>query len=570
MPLEWPDFGQAVEAWRQALGEDSVLVDEAALAPYHPSTTGATREIRAALQPTSTQQVVAVVKIAQRHRTPIYPISTGKNWGYGCSLPVTDGCVLVDLSRMNRIISVDSDLGLATLQPGVTQRQLYDYFIEHNLPFLVPVHGGGPDCSLVGNALERGYGITPHADHFGAINSLEAVLPDGSIYRPALTTLGGAEVDKAFKWGIGPYLDGLFSQGSFGIVTEMTIALARKPEWMQAFFFQVDKDEGLEEAVLAVREALRTLGPVIGSINLMNALRILSMTAPYPFQRTPAGNAIPAEVLADLTRQHRVAAWTGAGAIYGNRTIGRAARSVIKKIVGRHVRRILFVSPRFVGLLQNRFSGLLSRVSSRFASQIRTVDATLRLLNGEPNTIALPLAYWKSGKKPRDGAALNPARDGCGLLWYSPLVVMKPDRVRDYVEMVKQTCAEYGIDPLITLTSLSERCFDSTVPVLFDRSKRDCTARAQTCFDALYQNGLRAGFLPYRVGIKQQKRMVESDSTCWSLVRSLKKTVDPHSLLAPGRYSEEFAAPTEGARFNGQKPAASLYAKEAADSIARS
>jgi 4-cresol dehydrogenase (hydroxylating) flavoprotein subunit len=570
MSLDRPDFGQAIIAWRQALGEHAVLADEAALAPYQPSTTGATREIRAALQPTSTQQVISVVKIAQRHLTPLYPISTGRNWGYGCSLPVTDGCVLVDLSRMNRIISVDADLGLACLQPGVTQRQLYDYFTEHNLPFMVPVHGGGPDCSLVGNALERGYGITPYVDHFGAVNSLEAVLPDGSVYQPALSALGGAEVDRAFKWGIGPYLDGLFSQGSFGIVTEMTITLARKPEWMQAFFFQVDKDEQLEEAVLAVREVLRTLGPVVGSINLMNSLRILSMTAPYPFERTLAGNAIPAEVLADLTRQHRVAVWTGAGAIYGNCTIGRAARSVIKKILRRHVRRVLFASPRFIGLLQNRFSGLLSRLPSRFASQLRTLDATLRLMNGEPSTIALPLAYWKSGKKPPKGASLNPARDGCGLMWFSPLVVMKPDRVRAYVEMVKRTCAEHGIDPLITLTSLSERCFDSTMPLLFDRSKKECVARAQACFEALNRNGLSAGFLPYRVGINQQKRMAASDETCWDLVRTLKKSVDPHSLLAPGRFSGEFAAPPEAIRLNGQKPAASLYAKEAAGSNAPS
>ena len=77
--------------------------------------------------------------------------------------------------------------------------------------------------------LERGYGITPYADHFAAVTALEAVLPDGRIYRSALSELGGATVDRAYKWGIGPYIDGLFAQGNFAVVTNMTIALAPRP-----------------------------------------------------------------------------------------------------------------------------------------------------------------------------------------------------------------------------------------------------------------------------------------------------------------------------------------------------
>ena len=89
-------------------------------------------------------------------------------------------------------------------EPGVTQQKLSDYLAAKGLQFLVPVTGAGPDCSLIGNALERGYGITPHADHFGAVTALEAVLPDGRLYRSALSELGGGAVDRAYKWGMGP------------------------------------------------------------------------------------------------------------------------------------------------------------------------------------------------------------------------------------------------------------------------------------------------------------------------------------------------------------------------------
>jgi FAD/FMN-containing dehydrogenase len=111
--------------------------------------------------------------------------------------------------------------------------------------------------------------------------SLEAVLPDGRLYRRALADHGGQTVDRAFKWGAGPYVDGLFTQGGFGIVTSMTIALARRPESIKAFVFGVD-EERLAELVVDVREILRKFPGAIGGINLMNAHRVLAMAEPYP------------------------------------------------------------------------------------------------------------------------------------------------------------------------------------------------------------------------------------------------------------------------------------------------
>ena len=178
-------------------------------------TMGARRIISGAVRPTSRPQVQTIVKTSRELGIPLYPISTGNNWGYGSAIPTADGCVIVDLSGMTAI-TLDAETGLATLEPGVTQRILREYLDENSLRFLCPVTGAGPDCSLVGNALERGHGITPYTDHFLAVMSLEAVLPDGRIYRPPLAELGCIEVDRAFKWGVGPFLDGIFSQARSG------------------------------------------------------------------------------------------------------------------------------------------------------------------------------------------------------------------------------------------------------------------------------------------------------------------------------------------------------------------
>jgi len=512
-----------------------VLDRAAAENKYGSCTTGIERVIPAALRPISVDDVVAIVDIARNHQVPLYPISTGRNWGYGSSNPVVDGCVIVDLSALNSI-EVDPELGLATVGPGATQRQLYEYLCDKNLAFLVPVTGAGPDCSLVGNALERGYGITPYADHFAAVTALEAVLPDGRIYRSALSELGGETVNRAFKWGVGPHLDGLFAQSNFGIVTRMTIALAPRPERIEIFIFSMGDDARLEAAVLAVRNILRTVGGVTGSINLMNARRVLAMAEPEAWRRGRPEAPLPPGVVAELARGHGISAWTGLGALYGEAQVVKAARRAIRKILKPVASRVMFHTPVFAAV-----SRLLQQTprlrNGRSAKRAAMFDAAQRLSEGEPSEIALPLAYWRAANPQRPNAKMDPARDGCGLIWYPPLVPMTAERVRCYVAMVESVCAKHGLDPLITLTSLSDRCFDSSVPLLFDRRDPRQIAQAQSCYRDLLETGRAEGFIPYRMAVNAMDWVSQPQSPYWDIVERIKTSIDPNGVIAPGRYA---------------------------------
>lgn len=140
------------------------------------ATTRVHRRVMAVVHPTSHEQVVELVRLANREVIALYPVSTGNNWGYGSSLPVTDDAVVVNLSRMDRVLELDQELGLVKLEPGVTQAKLAAYLEERGLDFLVPVTGAGPEASLLGNALERGYGLTPATDHFAALVRLRGVV----------------------------------------------------------------------------------------------------------------------------------------------------------------------------------------------------------------------------------------------------------------------------------------------------------------------------------------------------------------------------------------------------------
>ncbi|MCC7461360.1 MAG: FAD-binding protein, partial [Gammaproteobacteria bacterium] len=107
-------FEAAVRAFGAAVGPEWVFTSEEDLGPYRDSfstvwDTGEERRASAAVAPDTVEQVQAVVRIAGRHRIPLFPISTGKNFGYGGPAPNLHGSVIVDLKRMNRVIEIDAE-----------------------------------------------------------------------------------------------------------------------------------------------------------------------------------------------------------------------------------------------------------------------------------------------------------------------------------------------------------------------------------------------------------------------------------------------------------------------------
>lgn len=509
-------IARALQAFRRALGDDAVLDGHAAMKRYGADTSALSRRIPAALLPENVEEVQALVRIAQEHGVPLYPISTGHSWGYGTANPVVDDCVIVDLSGMRRIIALDEELGLVTVEPGVTQGDLRRALDERALPFMVPVTGAGPTCSLLGNALERGYGPSPYADHFMAVLGLEAVLPSGELYRSALVDCGGAHTEAVFKWGVGPYLDGLFSQGNFGIVTQMTLALARRPERVSAFFLEVERDEQLEAIVSAVREILRLAQANVGTVTLLSQMRMLAMMGvDYPRSRVPADAALSPELIAELSEQARASAWAGAVPMYGTAAHVAATRELVERLVRPHVWRLTFVDS---------------------APTVDGAPSPLGLSEGRPSELSLQLAYWRSGRRD-PGKRADPARDGCGLVWYSPVVPMRPETVRRSVELMRRECKRHGLEAPITFVSLSERAFDSPLPLLFDRDDPNACARADACYRALFEAGRAEGLVPYRMGAQFMPLLVDADKTSWRMASNLQRAIDPAGILAPGRYS---------------------------------
>jgi 4-cresol dehydrogenase (hydroxylating) len=119
------DFQAAMDRFGSIVGPEWVFTSDADVAlyrdAYSPLTTEPEEKVAsAAVAPASAEEVQAIVRIANQLRIPLYPISTGRNLGYGGAAPVLSGSVVLDLKRMDRILEVDERNAYALVEPGVS------------------------------------------------------------------------------------------------------------------------------------------------------------------------------------------------------------------------------------------------------------------------------------------------------------------------------------------------------------------------------------------------------------------------------------------------------------------
>ena len=499
----------------------------------------------AAGKPEYLHDIPAVLALANQladgpERFTVYPISTGHNWGYGCALAPDASAVILDLSLLQTIRFDDISAGLVTVEPGVTQQMLRDAIDAQNLPFMVPVTGAGPSCSILANALERGYGITPYTDHFAAVNAIKGFLPQGQRYQSSLSELdksGNDGVDKTFKWKVGPYLDGLFTQSGLAIATEMTIRLKRNPAAFDSFYLQFAHDEDLEVAADCVQQILLRLEGIVGSVNMMDRRRVLSMMIKNP-NGEASHQAMSEQQVQLLAKKHDVPAWTVVGTLYGEPAVVKAARAVVNQLSAGKIKRRIYSEGWLIKFAKLVFSCLPSAWFGDIRKMLQSLDNGVAIMKGIPNQVALPLAYWRNPRISADSSRImDPAVDGCGLLWYAPLVQFQSQQLRRLVTHVRSICPKYGIEPMVTFTSLRHDTVDSTIPIVFDLHNHQAQADANACLQELVSEGLQIGLVPYRLNIAQQQQLLDKNTVFWDWVGRLKATTDPKQILAQGRYT---------------------------------
>ncbi|MDQ2908489.1 MAG: FAD-binding protein [Candidatus Eremiobacteraeota bacterium] len=214
--------------------------------------------------PATTPEVAEVVKIARRHRRPVVPRGAGTGLSGG-AVPI-EGCVLVVLSRMNRVLAIDLENRRMSVQPGVINLDVTRAIAPHGY-YYAPDPSSQGVCSIGGNVAENSGGA--HCLKYGfTVNHVVAatvVLADG-----AIVELGGRAADP-LGYDLLAALVG--SEGMLGIVTEAVVKISRTPQLTRTFFATFPSTDEAGECVSAIVAA----GIVPAAIEMMDALAIAAI-----------------------------------------------------------------------------------------------------------------------------------------------------------------------------------------------------------------------------------------------------------------------------------------------------
>jgi glycolate oxidase len=201
--------------------------------------------------PKSTEEVVAIARIARQHGIPLVGRGAGTGLSGG-SIPRAGGLV-VGFSRMNRILEIDLENERAVVQPGVVNLDL-TVAVQNQGYFYAPDPSSQRACTIGSNVAENAGG--PHTLAYGVTTNhvlgLQFVMPDGSVYET-----GGKELDSP-----GQDLTGLLtgSEGTMALVTKIIVRLMRKPETVKTLLAIYNSTEDAGDTVSEI--TARAITPV--------------------------------------------------------------------------------------------------------------------------------------------------------------------------------------------------------------------------------------------------------------------------------------------------------------------
>ena len=533
---------EAVAALRDAIGADHVCTGPEDLDRYSRCTIPWERRCGAVVFPGSAEDVSAVLKAANRHRLKVWPFSGGRNWGYGTTLSTEDGAVVMVLHRMNRVLEVNEELAYAVIEPGVTYGQLNAHLKQHGYKLWVDCIDGTSQGSVIGNALDRGVGETPYGDHFGNLCGIEVVLPDGSIV-PIGGDDHGPKTWHLHKWGVGPYLEGMFTQSNFGVVTRAGLWLMPEPEAYNSWVFEV-KDASHLPAVIDTFRQLALQGILTTKLHMINDMVSLTVVAQRIEQhRTGGGYLSPDEVEA-LRRQYGIAAMTCAGGIYGTQAQVRLQRRILKRALGRHGR-LLFISDRMLSVLERVIStawkypavkAVVERVGGASLQVLDSSPHVHRILQGIPTDYFVKHAYYRSRRRLKTDQAISPALDGCGVIWFAPILPFTSADMLPFMDRARRRFEEANLDFWVAVLVMNPRSVTCLMNILYDKDDADEVRHAEELYATLVSDMRAAGYQQYRAGLLAWSSLHDGAEPVRKLNGTIKKALDPAGILAPGRY----------------------------------
>ncbi|WP_417227783.1 FAD-binding oxidoreductase [Amphritea sp.] len=505
--LDRSTFEKALTEFNQVVGKQWVFIERKKVDLYRDAYTplDANDEFyaSAAIAPASTEEVQAIVKIANRYKIPLWSISTGKNLAYGGSSPRMTGTIVLDLKRMNKILEVNEELAYVLVEPGVSFFDLHNHLKENHskLWMSVPSPGWG---SVLGNALERGAGYTPYGDHFGQQCGMEVVLADGELMRTGNGAIEGTDSWQQFKYGFGPYVDGLFTQSNYGVVTKMGLWLMPEPEYYTCGMIHVRDEDQLENIVNTLRPFMldKTIecAPSIYTGTFEAAFR--TVRSKYKQGPVPMTKKELRDMYADLG----VGWWNIRLSFYGD-------ESTVKH------------NWEKVRLAFEKLPGVTHEMKEfRTPLTIDELDYNEKLQAGIPNMAEWNVINWGTGLS--------------GHMDFSPTCPLIGSTAMEQYNLFSKMVQDAGYEYVGGFVG-RERGLLHIVPLPIIKNMPEVNKQGRKAISAMIDEGAKRGWAAYRSHLFLMDQVAGSysfnDGAALKFNQTLKDALDPNGIFAPGK-----------------------------------
>ncbi len=202
------------------------------------------------VRPETSDQVEKLVKLAAREKCPLIP--RGAATGAAGGVVPERGGIVIDFTKMNKILSLDLENRSVIVQPGVVQDQLNNFLKPHGFFFPV-IPGSSAMCTIGGMVANDASGrkTIRYGTTKDWVRNMEVVFPDGNLTRlsrPVLKSVAGYDLVHLF----------VGSEGTLGIITEITLKIAPLPEYARVVEAIYDNLESAGKTIGAVNKSLTT------------------------------------------------------------------------------------------------------------------------------------------------------------------------------------------------------------------------------------------------------------------------------------------------------------------------
>ena len=496
-------FDEAIGELRAAVGPDWVFAQEARLNAYNDHF--AFREVSlhapsAAVAPANVEEIQKVLAVARKHRIPLWTVSTGRNLAYGSAAPRKPGCIVLDLKRMNRILEVNERHAYAVVEPGVSYFDLYRYLRARNsrlwIDCAAPGWGG-----VMGNLMDRGVGYTPYGEHFMAACGMQIVLADGSVIESGMGDQPGTAAAHTYKYGRGAWIDGLFTQANFGIVTRLGIHLMPEPPGYRPYLVTFPNEEDIEPLTEIIRPLkLAMLIPNAAvSVELNLEASVAVTKAQYYTGTGPMPDSARRKMMADLN----VGMWNFYAALYGPEKLMDAQWQILEESF-RQIKGARFFFEKDRG-------------------QEAAFGYRAKLMRGIPNMTEFSILNWVP----------NGAHVG-----FSPMASVDGATALAQYRFARERAHKYGFDYTGEYV-VGWRDMHHIFVIFYDRDAGEQKRNVYQLVNEMIDDAAAAGYGEYRTHLDFMDRIAGTyswnDGALAKLNRSIKDTLDPGGILSPGK-----------------------------------